>query len=143
MRSICNVNISNRDLARIVNGFSNDPIELLPFDNCFTESKIITTWIAVLVFLPMNGNAGNNRKVGYELGEGGAPKEARVKIESLVDDYSEVTQKLTNSGYNGNILNPALRKVNHETFPEDEEAQIELIIKNKGMMKAGKLYKVG
>ena len=46
-RSICNVNISNRDLARIVNGFSNDPIELRPFDNCFTESKIIKTWIAV------------------------------------------------------------------------------------------------
>ena len=141
-RSICNVNISNRDLARIVNGFSNDPIELRPFDNCFTEAKIVKTWIAV-GFLPMTGNAANDPKVGYELGEGGAPEEARVRMESLVDDYSEVAEMLTNSGFNGNILNLAPRQVSRETFPEDEEAQIEHIIKNKGMMKAGKLYKVG
>ena len=140
--SICNVNISNRDLARIVNGFSNDPIELRPFDNCFTEAKIVKTWIAV-GFLPMTGNAANDPKVGYELGEGGAPEEARVRMESLVDDYSEVAEELTNSGFNGNILNLASRQVSHETFPEDEEAQIEHIIKNKGMTKAGKLYKAG
>ena len=62
---------------------------------------------------------------------------------SLVDDYSEVAEKLRNSGFNGNILNLAQWKMNHETFPEDQEAQIELIIKNNGMTKAGKLYKAG
>ena len=91
----------------------------------------------------MTGNAANNLKVSCELGEGGAPEEARVRMESLVDDYSEVAEKLTNSGFNGNILNLAPRQVSRETFPEDEEAQIEHIIKNKGMTKAGKLYKAG
>ena len=132
----------SRDLACIVNDISNDPIELRPFDNSFTESKIIKTWIAV-DFLPMTGNTANNLKVSYELGEGGAPEEVRVRMESLVDDYSEVAEKLTNSGFNGNILNLAPRQVSRETFPEDEEAQIEHIIKNKGMTKAGKLYKAG
>ncbi len=49
----------------------------------------------------MTGNAAKDPKVGYELREGGAPKEARFRMESLVHDYSEVAQKLTNSGYNG------------------------------------------
>jgi len=66
------VNITNRDLSVIVNGYSNNPIELRHFDHCFTKENIIKTWIAV-GFLPMMGNAVNDSKVAYELGPNGAP----------------------------------------------------------------------
>ncbi len=35
-RSIYNVNITNHDLSFITNGYSNYPVELRPFDYCFT-----------------------------------------------------------------------------------------------------------
>ena len=82
-KSICNVNITNCDLAHIVNDFPNDPIELRPFDNCFTKENIIKTCIAV-GFLPMTGNAANDSKVGYELGPGGAPEKAQDQIKELL-----------------------------------------------------------
>jgi len=80
------VNIGNRDLGHIVNGFPGDPLAMRPFDKCFTTVKIVNTWI-VVGFLPMTGNAANDPKVRYELGEGGAPAEARKRMELLVKDY--------------------------------------------------------
>jgi hypothetical protein len=140
--SICNVNITNFDLSHIVNGFPNDPIELRPFDNCFTKEKIIQNWIAV-GFLPMTGNAANDPKVAYELGPGGAPDDAQARIESLVEDYGERSNELTGLGFNGDIFDLAPRRVQEIDLPANEEAAINLLIKNKGMNKAGSLYKAG
>jgi hypothetical protein len=74
-QSICNVSFSNMDLGNLVNGWPDDPVELQPFDCHFNTKQIIKTWIAV-GFMPMTGNAANDPKVRYELGEGGAPPEA-------------------------------------------------------------------
>ena len=64
-------------MRHIVNGFPKNPIELCPFNHCFTKEKIIQNWIAV-GFLPMTGNATNDPKVAYELGPGDAPDDAQV-----------------------------------------------------------------
>ena len=69
-RSICNVSFSNFDLANLVSGWPEDPLELRPFDYHFTKEGIIILWIAV-GFLPMTGRAMEDPKVRHELGEGG------------------------------------------------------------------------
>ncbi len=61
-KSICNVSLSAHDLAHVVNGYPGDPVELCPFDFCFTKEKIIKTWINV-GFLLMTGNAALDPKV--------------------------------------------------------------------------------
>ncbi len=58
------------DLANLVNGWPDDPVELRPFDYHFTKEGIIRSWIAV-GFLPMTGRATQDLKVRHELGEGG------------------------------------------------------------------------
>ena len=46
-RSVCSVNIPNRNLGAIVNGSPGDHLDLRPFDKCFTIAKILNTWIVV------------------------------------------------------------------------------------------------
>ena len=72
------MSIGNLDLAAIVNGFPGDPVALCPFDHCFSPANILNMWIAV-GFLPMTRNALKDPKVRYELGDGGAPEEARIE----------------------------------------------------------------
>jgi hypothetical protein len=81
-RSICNVSFSNFDLAKFVNGWPDDPVELRPFDYHFTKEGIIRSWIAV-GFLPMTGRATQDPKVRHELGEGGAPPAAAKRLAAL------------------------------------------------------------
>jgi hypothetical protein len=57
---------SNFDLGNLVNGWSEDPVELRPFDFHFTKERIINTWKAV-GFLPMTGYAMRDPKVRYLL----------------------------------------------------------------------------
>jgi hypothetical protein len=45
------VSSSNFDLANLVNGWPDDPVELCPFDYHFTKEGIIRLWI-VVGFLP-------------------------------------------------------------------------------------------
>ena len=141
-RSVCNVTIGNKDLGAIVNGFPGDPIEKRPFDFCFCYEKIIAKWIAV-GFLPMTGNAVNDPKVRYELGEGGAPEEATRRIELLVADYEECVHTLNKLGLNGNVLDLQPRTVEDDKYPSDEEKQIEHIVKNKLINKSGGLFRSG
>jgi hypothetical protein len=81
-RSICNVSFSNFDLANLVNGWPDDPVELRPFDYHFTKEGIVRSWIAV-GFLPMTGRATQDPKVRHELGEGGAPPAAAERLAAL------------------------------------------------------------
>jgi len=106
--SITKVKLSNLDLGHVVNGFPGDPVELRPFDFCFTQEKIIKTWIKV-GFMPHTGNAASDPKVRHELGEGGAPMEQLVRMEQLVKDYNESAQRLTDMGFNGEVLDLSRR----------------------------------
>ena len=120
-RSACSVTIGNRDLGNIVNGFPGDPLEKRPFDKCFTKIKIINTWI-VVGFLPMTGNAALDPKVCYELGEGGAPEEARKRMELLIKDYEESALELDRLGFNGGVMDVKARHVENLEIPEDKRS---------------------
>jgi len=142
--SVCSVGLGNRDLARIVNGSPNDPIELRPYDYIFTLENIIATWIKV-GFMPMTANAVNDPKVMYELGEGGALEDASRRLKLLVKDYEAIATKLTRMGFNGDVLDlrPRQVKEDDDEIPEDEEKTIQYIIDNKLLNKAGGLFKCG
>ena len=86
-QSITKVKLCNPYLGHVINGFPGDPAELRPFDFCFTKKKIIKTWINV-GFMPHTGTVALDPKVRHELGEGGAPQEAQVRLEHLVEDYA-------------------------------------------------------
>lgn len=142
--SVCNVSIDNRDLGAIVNGMPGDEIDKRPFDNTFTRPKIIDTCIKV-GFLPMTGNAVNDPKVRYELGEGGAPPEASSRMELLEEEYNECAETLLRLGYNGKVLDLRARRVAamEEGLPDDEEAQVQHILDKNMITKSGGLFKTG
>jgi hypothetical protein len=141
-QSVYSVNIGNRDLGHIVNGFPGDPLEKRPFDKCFMTVKIVNTWI-VVGFLPMTGNAALDPKVRYELGEGGAPEEAQKRMKLLVDDYEKCGKELDRLGFNGGVMDLEAREVEEIDIPEDEEALIQHIVDNKLINTAGGLFKCG
>ena len=141
-RSICNVSFSNFDLANLVNGWPNDPVELRPFDYHFTKEGIIRSWIAV-GFLPMTGRAMEDPKVRHELGEGGAPPAVAKRLAALDKKYKIAAKTLTGMGYNGTMLDCELPKVKKKPVFCDEEVRIKHIVDNKLMTKAGGLYKTG
>ena len=76
------MSFSNFDLANLVNGWPDDPVELRPFDYHFTKEGIIRSWIAV-GFLPMTGRATQDPKVRHELGNRGVPPEAAIRMNKL------------------------------------------------------------
>ena len=141
-QSICNVSFSNFDLANLVNGWPEDPLELRPFDYHFTKKGIIRSWIAV-GFLPMTGRATADPKVRHELGEGGAPPAAAKHLAALDKEYKIAAKTLTGMGYNGTMLDCELPKVKKKPNFCNEEAWIQHIIDNNLMNKAGGLFKTG
>ena len=60
-----------------------------------TVTALINSWIAV-GFLPMTGNAANELKVQFELGEGGAPEAEQKRMRDLYSEYCKVV--LCNEG---------------------------------------------
>ncbi len=54
--------------------------------------------------MPHTGNAALDSKVHHELGEGGAPEEALVRMGQLLNDYADKQQKLTELPLNDQIL---------------------------------------
>ena len=140
--SVCNITLGNKDLPNIVNGYPNDPVKLRPFDKTFTRENIVKWWKAV-GFLPMNRNALNDPKVRWESGEGGAPKEATERIDLLEKDYKEGAQRLSKMGFNGEVLDLKLPRVEETVLPDGEEAQIEALVKAKATNSAGGMFKIG
>ena len=141
--SACNVNLGNLDLGNMVNGYEGDKIKMRPFDYCFQKQTIINTWKKV-GFIPMTANAVNDPKVRHELGEGGAPAAEQERLEALVTDYAAKSDGLTAIGFNGDLLDLEPRVVDDgDDVPSDEEEQALGIVLNKGMTKAGRLYKAG
>ena len=142
--SITKVKLSNLDLGHVINGFPGDPVELRPFDYCFTQEKIIKTWIKV-GFMPHTGNAALDPKVRHEMGDGGAPEEQRVRMEQLVEDYEKSAQRLTELGFNGAVLDlkPKTVSANSSALTRNEDELVEEIMSKGLVSKAGGLFKAG
>ena len=135
--------LSNYDLAPIVNGFPGDPIEMRSFDYCFQEESILKSWIAV-GFLPMTRNAINDPKVRRELNDGDTADETNQRIELFFRDYRKAATDLKRAGFNDEALDiepPVVEE--RDEITEDEEKQIQSIIKNKAINSSGKLFKLG
>ncbi len=134
------MSFSNFDLVNLVNGWPDDPVELRPFDYHFTKEGIVRLWIAV-GFLPMTGKATQDPKVRHELGEGGAPPAAAKRLAALDKEYKIVYKILKAMGFNGAMLDCELSKVKKRPVFHNNEAQIQHIVDNKFLNKAGGLYK--
>ena len=106
------------------------------------RKKNIQTWVDV-GFLPMPGLAALNPKVRHELGEGGAPPEAGERLKLLVDDYTRQALELTSLGFNGDLLDLEPPSVVNTSIPDGEEAQIQYLLANGKVTKAGGLFKAG
>ncbi len=129
-------------MGHVVNGYPGDPVELRPFDYCFTKEKIIKSWISV-GFMPMTGNAALDPKVRHELGEGGAPAESANRMAQLVDKYSKLREELSGSGYNGDVLNLEPPVARNDILQAGKDAQVKEIVKNRTINKAGGLFRAG
>ena len=140
--SICSVSFPNFDFGHLVNGWPDYPIKDHPFDFHFTAESIIRSRIAV-GFMPMTGCATTDPKVRFEFGPGGAPAKAADCMDQFWDEYNQTAVILTEMGYNGGMLDIEPPEVQQYVIPESEEAQIEHIVANKLMHKAGGLYKAG
>ncbi len=66
-------------------------------------------------------------------------------MEKLVKDYAERRQKLTELGFNGEVLDlkPKMATEKSSVLTKDEEELIKEIMEKKIISKAGGLYKVG
>ena len=142
--SITKVKLSNLDLGHVINGFPGDPVELRPFDYCFSQEKIIKTWIKV-GFMPHTGNAALDPNVRHEIGDGGAPEEQQVWMEQLVEDYEKSAQRLTELGFNSAVLDlkPKTVSANSSALTRDEDELVEEIMSKGLVSKAGGLFKAG
>ena len=102
-RSICNISFSKFDLANLVNGWPDDPVELRPFDYHFIKEGIIGLWLAV-EFRPMTEKAAEDPKVRHKLSEGGAPSALARRLAALDKEYKISAKTLTTMGFNGELL---------------------------------------
>ncbi len=91
----------------------------------------------------MTGSATNNPKVAYELGPDGALIKAQEQMNALVDDCSKTSLTLTSLGFKEDVLDLEPRQVQDVIILEDKEAAVQQLMKNKGIHKAGSLYKAG
>ena len=64
-----------------------------------SSANIVNSWIAV-GFLPMTGNAVNDPKVQFELGEGGAPEAEQQRMRDLYSDYCATREELAGMEFN-------------------------------------------
>lgn len=77
------------------------------------------------------------------LGDGGAPTEAKGRIEKLVEDCSKMGEQLTKLGYNGSVLDLEPPVATNSTLQADEDEQVEHIVTHRLINKAGGLYRAG
>ena len=65
----------------------------------------------------------------WEVGAGGAPEEGSERIELLVNNHQEGARRLTEFGYNGDVLNLEPQKVMERVIPKGDKAKLKAIIK--------------
>lgn len=140
--SVLNVGLGNLDLANMVNGYPDDPIDNKPFDKHFTRKSILSWWRKV-GFLPMNRSAIHDPKVRYELGEGGAPEEDGKRLQLLEDAYREGAMGLERLGFNGmDTFDTELPRTGKREFSLSDEEKIAKLMKEPNLH-PGALYKIG
>ena len=138
--SVMNIGLENLDLGHMVNGYPGDPIDLRPNGKSFTRPNILKWWRKV-GFLPMTRVALNDPKVRWELGDGGAPKEAGKRLALLEEAYREGAAELQVMGHNKldvfelelQAAKPKLDMNNEEKIPEYTK---------QGTMKTGNMMKI-
>ncbi len=93
----------------------------------------------------MTGNAVNDPKVRYELGDGGAPPEDAIQMKALNTEYRKTARELLGMGFNGGVMDVKLPKVKAAVvFEDNEEEKINYLVENRLINKAGGgAYKTG
>ena len=66
-------------------------------------------------------NALNDPKVRWEMGDGGAPEEASRRMELLLKDYQEGARRLTQMGFNGDVLDLEPPRVEEAEYLDGDE----------------------
>jgi hypothetical protein len=87
----------------------------------------------------MMGNATKDPKVRNEMGEGVAPADATNHLDLLHADYRKLAERLTKMGFNGAMFDIELPVISKDVIPEGNEANIQHIIDNRLINKAGGL----
>ena len=99
------VSLSNSDLAYIVNGKQEDPVEERPFDCCFVLEKIFKSWMNVGL-IPFTRKCMKHPKVRHLLGKGGSHEgEMQSKLQHLLVKYENIKQKVREAGLNADVFN--------------------------------------
>ncbi len=91
----------------------------------------------------MTGRAALDSKVHHELDDCGAQEDTLAPMDELVKDYAERGERLTEMGFNDEILNLKPRKVVVNKVPESKVALVKQLVKKKMISKAGGLYQSG
>ena len=115
-------------------------MELRSFDYRFTKEGIIRLWLAV-GFLWMTEKAVEDTK--DKLGKGGALPATARHLATLDKEYKIAAKTLMAIGFNGELLDCKLLNKKKQPVFCDEETQIQYIINNKLLNKAGGLNKTG
>ena len=118
------VSLSNSNLAYIVNGKQEDPVEERPFDFCFVLDKIFKSWMNVGL-IPFTRECMKHPKVCHLLGEGGSNEgETQSKLQHLLVKYENIKQKVREAGLNADVFNaiiPVYKKNYLLQKTEDEQ----------------------
>ena len=133
------VSLSNSDLAYIVNGKQEDPVEERPFDCCFVLEKIFKSWMN-FGLIPFTRKCMKHPKVFHLLGEDSSDKgETQSKLEHLLVQYDKIKQKVRDAVLNADVFNAKipvykknylLQKTNTSKYP----------VKRKGAFKHSAMW---
>ena len=96
------------DLATIVNGDPDDPIQNRPFDCHFTKAKIMCSW-AKIGFVPFTCNCLKNPKVRKKLGQ----RTCNEGLEQLQLKYELEVHEIETLGFNPGILDANVPRAVH------------------------------
>jgi len=123
--------ITNDDIAAIVNGKPDDPIEERPFDFCFQNEKIWKSFTKI-GWTPFTRAALKHKKVRHMLGEGGASEDMKGKLERVQERYDDIKEKVKKHGINSFVFNskiPVHKK--HPIMQKTEDEQVEELVEGK------------
>lgn len=125
------------DLATIVNGTADDPVEMKPFDKIFTKPQILSSWDKI-GFVPFTRRCLENKKVRSELGQ----VVENVALERLQTTYDSLVDKVEISGFNPGIFDAAIPVARPVQRAEDEDLQVQQLLAQKGAFSASALWNV-
>lgn len=129
------ISLDYSDVPVINNGIEGDPPHLRPFQHIFTHDRIRKSW-ANIGFLLMTRKHLKSNKVRHELGE---LTDSGAKLSELQDKYKNVTKECIDKGFN-NVFHLHIPQKVDVKRSDDEEKQIEDILKNKSAFRPSGLF---